>query len=169
MALTFRQTDILGIARDEGKVQVEDLARRFEVTVQTLRRDLTELAEGGQLERVHGGAVLRSGVANIAYGERRALMAAEKAAIGRACAADIEPGSSVFLNIGTTTEAVARALLDHREMMVVTNNINIAQILSASPDCEIHLVGGVFRRSDGGLVGAKAAEMAAEEAEESGE
>jgi len=153
MSQTFRHPDILEIARTEGKVTVEGLAERFGVTVQTIRRDLTELAEAGKLERVHGGAILPSGVTNIGYDERRRLNAASKAAIARACAQDIPEGASVFLNIGTTTEAVARELLHHRNLMVVTNNMNVANILVANPEAEIILAGGVLRRTDGGLVG----------------
>jgi DeoR family glycerol-3-phosphate regulon repressor len=153
MSQSFRQPDILEIARAEGKVMVEDLAERFNVTVQTIRRDLTELANAGKLERVHGGAILPSGVSNILYEERRRLNEAAKTAIGRACAAAIPDASSVFLDIGTTTEAVAQALLDHRDLMVVTNNMNVAQTLLANPDCEIVLAGGALRRSDNGLVG----------------
>ncbi|MFN6952962.1 MAG: DeoR family transcriptional regulator, partial [Albidovulum sp.] len=75
MALNFRQREILDLARAEGRVAVEDLAERFSVTLQTIRRDLTELADAGKLERVHGGAVLRAGVANIGYAERRMMNA----------------------------------------------------------------------------------------------
>jgi DeoR family transcriptional regulator, glycerol-3-phosphate regulon repressor len=153
MSQTFRHPDILEIARTEGKVTVEGLAERFGVTVQTIRRDLTELAEAGKLERVHGGAILPSGVTNIGYDERRRLNAGAKAAIARTCAQDIPEGASVFLNIGTTTEAVARELLHHRNLMVVTNNMNVANILVANPEAEIILAGGVLRRADGGLVG----------------
>ena len=153
MSQTFRQPEILEIARAEGKVLVEDLAERFGVTVQTIRRDLTELAEAGRLERVHGGAVLPSGVSNIGYEDRRGLNEDAKSAIARACAAQIPEGASVFLNIGTSTEAVARELLHHRDLMVVTNNMNVANILVANPDCKIVVAGGVLRRSDGGLIG----------------
>lgn len=153
MALSFRQSEILDIARADGRVVVEDLARRFGVTLQTIRRDLSDLAGAGRLDRVHGGAVLRAGVANIGYEERRLMNAEAKAAIGRACAAAIPDNSSLFLNIGTTTEAVARALLGHRGLTVVTNNINVANILAASAGCEVVVAGGVLRRSDGGLVG----------------
>lgn len=153
MSQSFRQPDILEIARSEGKVMVEDLAERFEVTVQTIRRDLTELANAGKLERVHGGAILPSGVRNILYEERRRLNESAKGAIGRACAAEIPQASSLFLDIGTTSEAVAQALLEHRNLMVVTNNLNVAQILSANPDCEIVLTGGELRRADNGVVG----------------
>ncbi len=153
MSQTFRQPDILEIARNEGKVTVEGLAERFGVTVQTIRRDLTELAEAGKLERVHGGAILPSGVTNIGYDERRRLNAASKTEIARRCARDIPEGASVFLNIGTTTEAVARELLHHHTLMVVTNNMNVANILVANPDIEVIVAGGVLRRADGGLIG----------------
>lgn len=153
MALSFRQSEILDIARAEARVSVEDLAARFGVTQQTIRRDLGDLAEAGKLARVHGGAVLRAGVANIGYGERRRMNADAKAAIARACAALIPANSSLFLNIGTTTEAVARALLGHANLMVVTNNLNVANILAESDSCDVIVAGGVLRRSDGGLVG----------------
>lgn len=153
MVLGIRQREILTLARAGGKVLVDDLAAHFGVTLQTIRRDLAEMASGGHLDRVHGGAVLRSGVSNIGYAERRNLNAAAKAAIGRACAAMIPERSSLFLNIGTTTEAVARELLGHRNLTVVTNNLNVANILAQSDSCEVVVAGGVLRRSDGGLVG----------------
>ena len=153
MSLSFRQTDILELAKRNGRVSVDDLAERFGVTVQTIRRDLTELAEAGKLDRVHGGAVLRSGVTNIGYEDRRDLNEEAKARIARRCAADIPDGASVFLNIGTSTEAVARQLLGHKNLMVVTNNMNVANILVENPDCQIVVAGGILRRADGGLIG----------------
>ena len=153
MSLSFRQSDILNIARQDGRVMVDDLALQFGVTVQTIRRDLSELAELGKLDRVHGGAVIRSGVSNIGYEDRRALNAEAKSHIASACARDIPDGASVFMNIGTSTEAVARQLVNHKDLMVVTNNMNVANILAENADCEIVVAGGVLRRSDGGLVG----------------
>ncbi|MDA7966534.1 DeoR/GlpR family DNA-binding transcription regulator [Ruegeria sp.] len=153
MSLSFRQSDILDIASTEGRVTVDGLAERFGVTVQTIRRDLSELSDMGKLDRVHGGAVLRSGVSNIGYEDRRGLNEEAKQRIAARCAADIPDGCSVFLNIGTSTEAVARQLLGHKNLMVVTNNMNVANILVDNPDCEIVVAGGVLRRADGGLVG----------------
>ena len=153
MSLSFRQSDILEIAKARGRVAVEDLAETFGVTVQTIRRDLSELAEAGKLDRVHGGAVLRSGVSNIGYEDRRGLHEDAKERIAKRCAADIPDGASVFMNIGTSTEAVARQLIGHKNLMVVTNNMNVANILVANPDCRIVVAGGVLRRSDGGLIG----------------
>ncbi|GGH37532.1 DeoR/GlpR family DNA-binding transcription regulator [Cribrihabitans marinus] len=157
MSQTFRHPEILEIARREGKVTVEGLAVHFGVTLQTIRRDLSDLAESGRLERVHGGAVLPSGTTNIGYEERRSLNSAAKTAIARACAARVPNDISLFLNIGTSTEAVAQELLHHRNLMVVTNNMNVANILVANPDCEIIVTGGHLRRADGGLVGNLAA------------
>jgi DeoR family transcriptional regulator, glycerol-3-phosphate regulon repressor len=152
-AVNFRQTGILEIARQEGRVVVEDLAQRFDVTLQTIRRDLTELAEAGLLDRVHGGAVPRTGVSNIGYEARRRMNEPAKTAIARACAAAIPDNSSMILNLGTTTEAVARELIHHSNITVVTNNMNVANILVANPGCEIMVAGGALRRADGGLVG----------------
>ncbi|MGI3185619.1 DeoR/GlpR family DNA-binding transcription regulator [Nioella aestuarii] len=153
MPITPRQSDILNRARSDGRVMVDDLAETFGVTVQTIRRDLTELCDARLLDRIHGGAVLPSGVTNIGYEDRRRLNADAKDAIARACAAEIPNGASLFLNIGTTTEAVARALQSHSGLMVVTNNMNAAQILAGNPSCEVVLTGGTLRRADGGLVG----------------
>ena len=156
MSQTFRHPEILDIARREGKVSVEGLAGYFGVTLQTIRRDLADLAETGRLERVHGGAILPSGTVNIAYEERRRLNAEGKAAMARACADRIPEDCAVFLGIGTSTEAVAKALTRHRNLMIVTNNMNVAAILAHRDDCDVIVTGGTLRHSDGGLVGALA-------------
>jgi len=153
MTLNVRQSKILERARDTGSVAVEDLADQFTVSVQTIRRDLSELAEAGLIERVHGGAVIRAGVTNFAYDARRRMNEAAKSAIAKACARAIPDNCSIILNLGTTTEAVARELLGHRNITVVTNNINVANILLANDSCDIMVAGGNLRRVDGGLVG----------------
>ena len=100
---SFRQHEILSIARQAGKVTVEELAERFEVTPQTIRKDLNDLCEQRLLTRTHGGALLSSGVENVAYEARRQLAAAEKQLIGQRAAQLIPNNSSLFVNIGTTT------------------------------------------------------------------
>ena len=153
MGTSFRKSEILDLARKDGRVEVDALAARFGVAVQTIRRDLGELAAEGKLARVHGGAIFPTGVENIQYEVRRQLEAPAKAAIAAAVAAEIQPNTALFLNIGTTTEAVARALVGHENITVITNNIHVATILAANPSCEIILTGGTLRRADGGLVG----------------
>jgi DeoR family glycerol-3-phosphate regulon repressor len=158
MSQTLRHPEILEILRRDGKVTVEQLADHFQVTLQTVRRDLTELAESRQIERVHGGAILPARISNIRYEERKTINHTGKSAIAERCARDIPDDISLFLNIGTSTEAVARALLNHKNLMVVTNNMNVAAILAANPNCEIIVTGGHLRRSDNGLIGNPAIE-----------
>ncbi|WP_279387832.1 DeoR/GlpR family DNA-binding transcription regulator [Roseicella frigidaeris] len=151
--LSDRQQAILTLAREAGRVQVEELAARFGVSPQTIRKDLNTLCDRRLLARQHGGAMLASGTENLGYAARRALAQAEKRRIAARCAALIPDGSSLFLNIGTTTEEVARALANHRNLLVVTNNIHVVSILLPSPGVEVVVAGGPVRRGDGGIVG----------------
>lgn len=159
MLLTPRQDEIVALARANGRVLVDELAVRFSVTPQTIRKDLNDLCDARALTRVHGGAIFPTGNENVQYEARRAIAAAEKQAIGRAAAGLIPDNSSLFINIGTTTEAVGEALADHRELMVITNNINVANRLRLSPGIEVVIAGGVVRRSDGGIVGEAAVDF----------
>ncbi|MGQ0485055.1 MAG: DeoR/GlpR family DNA-binding transcription regulator [Hyphomicrobiales bacterium] len=158
-ALSPRQQQILALARQLGNVLVEDLAVRFDVTPQTIRKDLNDLCDGRHLSRTHGGAMLASGVENVAYEARRQLAAAEKRAIGQRAASLIPDNSSLFINIGTTTEEVARALLRHEGLMVITNNIHVAATLMPCPKIDVIVAGGTLRRSDGGIVGEAAVDF----------
>lgn len=153
MVQNFRQNEILDIVKKQGKVTVDGLSKSFKVTVQTIRKDLNELCDSGILTRVHGGAIMASGVENIGYEERRSLASDAKDAIAKLCVKHIPDGASLFLNIGTSTEAVARALLKHNNLMVITNNLNVANILGNGSNFEVIVAGGVLRRADGGLVG----------------
>ncbi|MBI1171703.1 DeoR family transcriptional regulator [bacterium] len=153
MVSSLRQDEILQIARNDGRVTVEDLAQRFGVTLQTIRRDLSAMASAGEVTRVHGGAVWRAGPGNPRRDQRCRVQAAAKIAIARACAADIPNNCSIMLNLGSTTEAVARALLNHTNITVITNSLAVANTLAANAGCEVLLAGGALRRSDSGLVG----------------
>jgi DeoR family transcriptional regulator, glycerol-3-phosphate regulon repressor len=159
LALSPRQNQILGIARQLGNVVVEDLAERFDVTPQTIRKDLNELCNGRLLARTHGGAMLTSGVQNVAYDSRRQIAAIEKQLIGQHAAKLIPNNCSLFINIGTTTEEVARALVHHEGLLVITNNIHVATILMHHPNIEVMIVGGIVRRSDGGILGEQAVDL----------
>jgi DeoR family transcriptional regulator, glycerol-3-phosphate regulon repressor len=154
-----RQSEIVAMARDQGRVLVDELARRFEVSPQTIRKDLNDLCDRRILMRVHGGAVVASGVENLSYEARRFVGADEKRAIGIAAAAEIPNGSSLFINIGTTTEEVANALARHEGLLVITNNLNVAMQLHRLPKVEVIIAGGSVRRTDGGVIGATAVEL----------
>ncbi|MEQ8598599.1 MAG: DeoR/GlpR family DNA-binding transcription regulator [Devosia sp.] len=159
MTPSMRQAKIVELARQQGEVSVEELVAAFEVTPQTIRKDLNILCDRGALKRTHGGAMHPSGVENVEYEARRQIAPAEKRAIGKAAAALIPDHASLFINIGTTTEAVSQALIEHRGLMVITNNINVANHLRVVPSTEVVIAGGVVRPSDGGIVGEAAVDF----------
>jgi DeoR family transcriptional regulator, glycerol-3-phosphate regulon repressor len=157
--LTPRQADIVALARDSGRLDVEVLASHFSVTPQTIRKDLNDLCDQGVLQRYHGGAMLPSGVANLAYEQRRQLGTEAKRRIGLKAAELIPNDCSLLINIGTTTEQVATALRGHKGLMVITNNINVVTILLGYQDIQVIVAGGVLRHADGGIVGEPAVEF----------
>src|SRR5262245_35389132 len=154
-----RQQEILVLARAQGRVSVDSLALRFNVTPQTIRKDLNELCELQLVSRVHGGAVISSGVENIAYEARRFIAQSEKRAIGVAAAALVPNKASLFINIGTTTEEVARALGQHEDLLVITNNLNVANLLYRHPRIDVIMAGGPVRRMDGAVIGSAAVDF----------
>ena len=157
--ISIRQHLIMDYIRDHGSVQVDQLSSHLKVTPQTIRRDLNQLYDHKLLQRVHGGAVIKDNVENLGYGARKTLMAEEKHSIAKRTAEMLPDNSSLFINIGTTTEGVAQFLFDRKGMLVVTNNINVASMLWPAPGLEVMITGGSIRRSDGGIVGSNAAEF----------
>jgi DeoR family glycerol-3-phosphate regulon repressor len=157
--VSARQSQILGLAKDVGRVSVEDLALRFDVSPQTIRKDLNDLCDRRFLNRIHGGAILASGVENVGYEARRFVSQEEKRRIGQATAQLIASGTSLFVNIGTTTEEVAKALAYHEGLLVITNNLHVAASLYQYPRIEVILAGGRVRRNDGGIMGAATVEF----------
>lgn len=151
--------EILKRVREADSIEVEALARFFGVTTQTIRQDLRSLDEQGLLKRTHGGARRLDAVTTRDCAARRTYRGTQKQEIGRTAAALIPDGSSVILNIGTTTEQVAQALSDHSGLMVISNNINIIANLSGTNQKDLVLVGGRVRQSDGAIVGEDAVEF----------
>jgi DeoR family glycerol-3-phosphate regulon repressor len=155
-----RQLKLIDAVRARGSVTVEQLADELSVTLQTVRRDVQRLAEAGTLTRFHGGVrVPSSTTENIAHPQRQGLHAEGKARIARAVAQQVPNDCSLILNIGTTTEAIAEALLHHRSLRVITNNLNVAAILSRNVDFEVIVAGGVVRARDRGIVGEAAVDF----------
>lgn len=154
MALNPRQLALLNMVREHGTLKTETLAERLNTTLQTVRRDIQRLSDAGVLERFHGGVrAFDSSSRNTAYTERQRSHAEAKQRIARTVAAAIPPGSSLFMNIGTTVEAVAGELLHHQGLRVVTNNLHVARTLSTNPQCEVVVAGGTVRHEDLGVVG----------------
>jgi DeoR family transcriptional regulator, glycerol-3-phosphate regulon repressor len=155
-----RQIKLLDAVRAHGSVSVEQLSEALGVTLQTVRRDVQRLAEAGLLTRFHGGVrVPSSTVENIAHRQRENLNAEGKERIAQAVAAQVPNDCSLILNIGTTTEAVAKALLHHKGLRVITNNLNVAAILCGNADCEVIVASGVVRARDRGIVGEATADF----------
>ena len=149
-----RQINLLDTVRARGTVTVEQLAEMLGVTLQTVRRDVQGLADKGLLTRFHGGVrVPSSTTENIGYSQRASLNAEGKARIARAVAEQVPNDCSLILNIGTTTEAIAQQLLRHTGLRVITNNLNVAAILSNNPNCEVIVAGGLVRSRDRAIVG----------------
>lgn len=149
-----RQLELIEEVRRLQTVTVEALAERFGVTLQTVRRDIRQLNDAGLLTRFHGGVRMPgSTTENIEYRKRQQLNAQAKQRIAHEVAARVPHGSSLLINIGTTTEAIARALLRHKGLRVITNNLNVAAILSDNADCEVIVAGGAVRAMDRGIIG----------------
>ena len=132
------------------------------MTPQTIRRDLNQLCDLRLLQRVHGGALVHDGVANLGYAARTHIAAEEKNAIGIRAAELIANDSSMFINIGTTTELVARHLQAHTGLLVITNNLNVVNTLRENESTDVMTAGGTVRREDGGIVGETTVEFFAQ-------
>jgi len=154
-----RQEQIIDLLRNDGRVEVESLTTRFGVTSQTVRRDLAELCGRGLAARTHGGAKPVASTSSVGYEQRRLHKIEQKQKIGALAASLIPDNCSVILNIGTTTEQVAHSLTAHEGLMVISNNINVIQILRHSNLRDLVIVGGGVRQSDGAIVGDQAVEF----------
>ncbi|MTJ83024.1 MAG: DeoR/GlpR transcriptional regulator [Telmatospirillum sp.] len=156
MGFSTRQNDILKLVRALGFAAVEDLSVRFRVTPQTIRRDINALCDSGLLRRRHGGAGLPSNYENTPFENREVMQAEGKRRIARAVARLIPDRASLFIGIGTTTAEVARALLDHDGLRVITNNLGVAELMCGNSSFEVILGGGKARNRDRDFIGATA-------------
>lgn len=148
-----RQDRIVAMIKEAGYATIDELAGKFSVTPQTIRRDINALAKANQIRRHHGGASYDSSTTNVSYATRKIMQHSAKQHIAKKIAQEIPDHASLFINIGTTTETVARALLEHKGLQVITNNINVATILSSKEDFTVIIAGGTVRSRDGGVMG----------------
>ncbi|MEV4312519.1 DeoR/GlpR family DNA-binding transcription regulator [Actinocrispum sp. NPDC049592] len=141
-----RQQVILERARAKGRVDVAALAEEFDVTTETIRRDLTVLERHGVLRRVHGGAipVERLGF-EPALSVRETVMTDEKTRIAKAALAELPENGTILLDAGSTTAKLADALPVDRDLTIVTHSVNIALSLITRPNVTVMLVGGRLR------------------------
>jgi DeoR/GlpR family transcriptional regulator of sugar metabolism len=142
MLAETRRRQLLELVNRRGFATLDELVRALGVSESTVRRDLEALDTAGAVKRTHGGVVCSGDVRSMpAFEERETSQAAEKQAIGRAAAAEVQDGDTILLDGGTTTLEVARALAG-RPLQVVTNSLPIASLLASHKDTDLILVGG---------------------------
>lgn len=154
-----RQRSIEAMLREQGRVEVLELARMLQVSEHTVRRDLLALQGRGLLQRTHGGAVTLD-TQRLGLDARAAVLADAKAAVGRAAASLVEPGQTVVFDAGSTPLAMARALTA-RPLTVITSSLDVAAIFADDAQVRIALTGGTWQRENRALWGSAAIEMLA--------
>lgn len=150
-----RHMKIIEILSAHGSVQVDEMAKLLDVSLMTIRRDLEKLKQEGRIERYHGGAVIKR---EVPYNEKRGLELDVKHSIAELSAKLVRKGNVVYLDAGTTTHEIANAIKDIPSLTIVTNDIEIANLLLDSTATVI-VCGGVIQKSTGSMVGALAIQM----------
>ena len=152
-----RRQRIVEFLRRHGAVTLVQLEQALGVSISTLRRDLDALAAEGEVDRTHGGALLKhQGYSTFEPDTRAAseLSPREKRAIGQAAAAALEPHQSVIFDSGSTVLEAARAAMQRSlPLIAVTNDLEIAQLLGTSALVQVHVLGGVLRAGSATLIG----------------
>lgn len=152
-----RRQRIADFLHHHGAVTLQQLADALHVSLSTLRRDLDCLALEGVVERTHGGAVLKHqqySTFEPNFAAAVELSPLEKKSIGMVAAEALVPGQSVIFDSGSTVMEVAKAVVSRQiEIIAVTNDIEIARILNASPSVRVHVLGGQLRSGSNTLVG----------------
>lgn len=151
-----RQSAILQAVRLRGSASVLELARELGVSDETIRRDLTQMTADGLIRKVHGGAMLPDPLVEPGFHQRLAENAAAKMAIAELAAAQVRNGDTLMLDTGSTTAFVARALRDRRDLLVVTNSVDIARTLATRNGNRVYMAGGELRADDGAALGPSA-------------
>ena len=137
-----RHAKIVALLNERQRLTTETFSAELGVSKETIRRDLIELELSGKLSRVHGGAIPQNVPIEPSYVEREELHRPEKRAIARAAATLITPGMSCFIDAGSTTQALAQALLARSDIQIITNSVRIASELAGNPGLDVLLLGG---------------------------
>lgn len=153
MDATDRQRSIIEWVHEQKHVEVEDIARRFGVTTQTIRRDINKLCEQGLLRRRYGGVSLPTSAAVHPVDDNQVRNLRVKQQIAKRIAAGIPEGATVSLGVGPSITLVAQALIHHKSLQILTNNFNVASALSGNANIEVIVSGGQYRHNDHDVVG----------------
>jgi DeoR/GlpR family transcriptional regulator of sugar metabolism len=161
MLIAERQREIAALVERERSARVTTLARLFKVTEETIRRDLEKLEMDGKLMRSHGGAVSRSTVFDLPFGEGEISFAAEKAAIAREAVKLIEEGDTILIDASTTALQMARMVPD-MPLTVLTNSMQVCVELTSRPRMRVVCTGGTLSPPSLSFVGFRAEQMLSE-------
>ncbi|MGH1414932.1 MAG: DeoR/GlpR family DNA-binding transcription regulator [Pelagimonas sp.] len=148
-----RQNHILLEVQKLGFLGIEEMADRYCVSPQTIRRDVNILSEAGELRRVRGGVDMPVPRGNLVNAHRSALNAPGKKALADLVAAEVEDGSSLAVSIGTTPQVVVEALIGKSDLNIFTNNLNVAMLASAQSNWSVTIPGGTLRAGDRDVLG----------------
>lgn len=151
-----RQREILRVLEHDGTVALSTLARKLDVSLETIRRDIKPLADSGSLIKMHGAIGLASTIGEAPFERRMRENSEAKRAIAAAVAATIRDGDSIMMDTGTTTSFLARELIGHRRLTVVTNSSDIARTLATLNDNKVYMAGGELRSDNGAAFGSTA-------------
>jgi DeoR family transcriptional regulator, glycerol-3-phosphate regulon repressor len=157
--LSKRHAEILRLVGEAGTITISDLAARLDVSLETIRRDVKPLTRDGAVLKMHGAIGLPSFVGEAPFERRMRENADAKRGIARAVAATIRDGESVMLDTGTTTSFLARELVGHRRLTVVTNSSDIARTLATVNGNKVYMAGGELRSDSGAAFGMSAIEF----------
>lgn len=151
MKLNSRQKSILSRLKHNEDIQIETMSEFFQVTTQTIRRDVNQLCKAGYARRTHGGVSLPALLTNTSYQTRSDLHFDIKDQLAKTVADSIPDGATIIMGIGTTVARIAYYL--NKTNRVITNNLQVVKILETNPDIEVYIAGGLFRSKQQDVVG----------------
>lgn len=155
-----RKEEIIRMISEDRMVKAQELAKKFQVSMETVRRDLAELEKQNIIRRVHGGAVLNMGTSlepDFSYREINCYE--EKLLIGKKAVELVEDGETIIIDIGTTALEFARFLKGRKKITVLTNSVKIVEELMDDQDISVIMLGGFVRNGEGSTSGFWAEEM----------
>ena len=147
-----RRAAIIDTVRQQGAASVADLAARFSVTHQTIRRDLRELEEAGLLQKGFGAAFAAPGVAQYGHDQRRGTLAGVKRQLVHALGEFLAPGATVFVGLGTTFDALHEVVANHPGLLIATPNLSVASSCALQTDATVYIYGGYVRNKDSSIL-----------------
>jgi DeoR family glycerol-3-phosphate regulon repressor len=160
MKPVFRRERIIDLVRERERMAVDELAELLGSSRETIRRDLTALADRGRLRKFHGGAMLPEMYREGSFPARLSESVREKRAIARTAASLFKPGDTIFIDVGTTTLLFAEALAHQNGLTIITNGPRIGRIM-AQAGSQVFVIGGEYRLDADEMVGALSAEQIA--------